>query len=164
MAGLIEVQRPPATPKANPAQPRPNPTWLTKPCHMPGLRAVPDCAVPHCAGLGLAMADVTFYLPRQCTCNWLRRRSLTSGVVVVVVAALTHFLATHLTQLRALFPCSSLSLSLSLPPLWVQRGFDFYHWFWRIWRPAFHRRTATQIAVAPLLKQLPPSALLYAAA
>lgn len=60
---------------------------------------------------GLCWTDVTFHLPRQCTCNWLPRRSLTSDVVIVaVVAALTQFSvalrcvvfwATHLTQLRA---------------------------------------------------------------
>lgn len=105
MADLIEVRptnpRPPSPSGREAAQPHPEPR-----------RAVPDCAVPHCAGLvwsGLGWTDVTFHLPRQCTCNWLRRRSLTSDVVVVV-AALTQFSvalrcavfwATHLTQLRA---------------------------------------------------------------
>lgn len=100
IADLIEVR--PTPPHHPPAQPHPEPR-----------RAVPHCAVPHCAGLG--WTDVTFHLPRQCTCNWLPRRSLTSDVVVIVVvvavvAALTQFSfalrcvvfwATHLTQLRA---------------------------------------------------------------
>lgn len=107
MADLIEVRPQPPAPiphRQGGSTPHPEPR-----------RSVPDCAVPHCAGLvwsGLGWTDVTFHLPRQCTCNWLRRRSLTSDVVVVVAvdAALTQFSvalrcavfwATHLTQLRA---------------------------------------------------------------
>lgn len=50
-------------------------------------------------------------------------RSLTSDVVVV--AALTHFLATHLTQLRALSPPLSLALSPSLPPCGFSAALTF---------------------------------------
>lgn len=134
MADLIEVRptnpRPPSPTGRQAAQPHPEPR-----------RAVPDCAVPHCAGLvwsGLGWTDVTFHLPRQCTCNWLRRRSLTSDVVVVVVvAALTQFSvalrcavfwATHLTQLRA---TTTATTRRGVPGRGFSccSGFDFYHRF-----------------------------------
>lgn len=104
MADLIEVRPTPHHPPS-PTSSQPRPTLS---------HAVPCSTVPCHTVLGwsgLCWTDVTFHLPRQCTCNWLPRRSLTSDVVVVaVVAALTQFSvalrcvvfwATHLTQLRA---------------------------------------------------------------
>lgn len=133
MADLIEVRPTPHHPPS-PTSSQPRPTLS---------HAVPCSTVPCHTVLGwsgLCWTDVTFHLPRQCTCNWLPRRSLTSDVVVVaVVAALTQFsVALRCVLGYSLDPVAcnddndeGRTTTRSMPGRGFSccSGFDFYHRF-----------------------------------
>lgn len=131
-------------------QPSPAPPWLTKPC------AVPDCGALRWgwAGPGSGWRHVSPSTAMHLQPIAAPHRSLTSDVVVV--AALTHFLATHLTQLRAL------SLSPSLPPCGFSAALTFITdsdafgdpLFNAGLQPKYQWSTPFEIATLPLLLPL----------